>query len=139
MILRTNTRAVIYPEALNRPCTRAEHAVAVQAERDTRRFVPSASGKLRSSGKVYGNRIVWNTPYARLLYFGNVYADPKYKKAGFKVKQRPGEFVSRPGVRKKRTNRKLGINRGSAVWFTESKKRNLEKWVRLAEEAISRG
>ena len=32
MIIRTKMRAEVYPEVLTRKCTKAEHAVAIQAE-----------------------------------------------------------------------------------------------------------
>lgn len=138
MILRTSTKATVYPEALQRPCTKAEHAVAVQAERDSRRYIPASSGNLRSSGKVYGNTIVWNPPYARIVYFGHVYVDPKYKKGGF-VKKQTGEFRSRPGIKKVRTNRKFNIRRGTDGWFYEAKKKCVGKWMNIAKEVIERG
>ena len=83
MIIRTKFRAEVYPEVLTRKCTKAEHAVAVQAERDSRPYIPAASGRLRSSGRVYGTTIVWDRPYARRQYFGKVYVDPRRKIGGF--------------------------------------------------------
>ena len=56
MILRTSVKAVIQPEALHQQCTKAEHAVAVQAERDCRPFIPG-TGRLRNCGRVYGRTI----------------------------------------------------------------------------------
>ena len=84
MIRRTSVKAVIQPETLHQQCTKAEHAVAVQAERDCRAFIPG-TGRLRNCGRVYGRTITWDTPYARLQYFGKVYVDPVRKIAGFQT------------------------------------------------------
>lgn len=138
MILRTQIKATVNPDALSVPVRRAEHAVAVQAERDSRRYIPEASGKLRSSGKVRENVITWDTPYARLLYFGYVYVDPKYGKAGFNYPNL-GIMRSRKGVKKVKTGRKYNINRGNDQWFARAKKANLDKWLILAKEEIERG
>lgn len=138
MILRTQIKATINPEAISIPVRKAEHAVAVQAERDSRRYIPAASGKLRSSGKVSGNVITWDTPYAKLLYFGIVYVDPKYGKGGFEYPNL-GVMRSRKNVRKVSSGRQFNIRRGGDQWFTRAKKANLEKWVLLAKEEIERG
>lgn len=135
--VRTSVKAYIYPEALTATCTKAEHAMAVQAERDSRRYIPAASGKLRRSGRVYGNTIVWNPPYARVIYFGNVYVDPKYYKGGFPY--RKDMFRSRPGIKKISSGRKFNIRRGTDGWFYEAKKVYMKKWVQTAKGVIERG
>lgn len=138
MILRTQVKTTMRPEALTAPCRKAEHAVAVQAERDSRRFIPAASGKLRSSGKVSGNVITWDTSYARLLYFGYLFVDPKRGKGGFAYPNL-GIVRSRKGVKKVRSSRKFNIARGREQWFTAAKKANLAKWVQTAQGVIERG
>lgn len=138
MILRTSVRPVIYPENLDKQCSKAAHAVAIQAERDCRPYVPSKSGKLRTSGRVYGNTIVWNPPYARIIYFGTVYVDPKYQKGGFPYKKL-GIIRSRRGVKKVRSGRKFHINRGESGWFYDVKRKQIGRWAQLAQEVIERG
>ena len=137
MILRTTMRTVIYPENLRRSCTKAEHAVAVQAERDSRLYIPSASGRLRNSGKVYGNTIVWNTPYARMQYFGKVYVDPARRIAGFPTSDGWRSFAGRKKVRSERDFHHVGG--GGPQWFKRAKDAHLAEWVRLAQGVISRG
>lgn len=136
MIIKTTIRATVNPKALTRKCTRAEHAVAVQAERDSRPYIPSETGKLRSSGKVYGNTIVWNVPYAREMYFGHLHVDPKRKIAGFPV---PGGWRSFRGQKKIRSTRKFHYKSGGDQWFTKAKKAKIGSWLQLAQGVISRG
>lgn len=136
MIIKTSVKAVIQPETLHQRCTKAEHAVAVRAERDSRPYIPSETGKLRSSGKVYGNTIVWNLPYAREMYFGHLYVDQKRKIAGFPV---PGGWRSFRGQKKIRSTRKFHYKSGGDQWFTKAKKAKIGSWLQLAQGVISRG
>lgn len=137
MIVQSTVKAKVYPEMLHRACTKAEHAVAIQAERDSRRYIPAASGRLRSSGKVYGRVIVWDQPYARVIYFGNVYVDPKYRKGGFPYPKQ-GIVRSRRGVQKVSSGRKFNIENGGPAWFYEAKKANIGRWYQRAGEVITR-
>lgn len=138
MIIRTTVKCVVYPEEFHRKCTRAEHALAIRAEKDTRPYVPKASGRLVNSAVVRGNIITWNTKYARLIYFGNVYVDPKYNKAGFKYPNL-GIIRSRKGVKKVAASpkRKFNLNNGEGMWFYFAKNKNLENWCRYATEVIT--
>lgn len=136
MIIKTTIRATVNPKALTRKCTRAEHAVAVQAERDSRPYIPSETGKLRSSGKVYGNTIVWNVPYAREMYFGHLHVDPDMKIAGFKTKQGWRSFS---GKKKIRSERKFHYKTGGDQWFTKAKRARLASWMKIAQGVIARG
>lgn len=129
MILRTITRAYINENALNAPCRKAEHAVAVQAERDCRRFIPSS--RIVTSGRVQGNVITWDTPFARILYFGKIYVDPIKKVGGFPVGQ--DKWVSRRGTTKIRSKRDFRLKKGTSMWFTKAKEANLRKWLVLSE------
>ena len=136
MILRTKVRTVIYPETLRSGCTKAAHAVAVQAERDSRPYIPSATGRLRSSGKVYGRTIVWNTPYARMQYFGKVYVDPVRHIAGFPTPSGWRSFAERKKIRSERNFHHAD---GGPLWFQRAKDAHLAAWVKLAQGVISRG
>lgn len=136
MILRTSVKAVIYPEYLNRQCGKAAHAVAVQAERDSRPYIPSATGRLRGSGRVYGSTIVWRLPYARIQYFSKIYVDPRRKIAGFLT---PGGWRSYAGRQKVRSERSFHHTNGGPQWFTRAKAVKLAQWVRLAQGVIERG
>ena len=108
----------------------------MQAERDCRPYIPSATGRLRSSGKVYGRTIVWDLPYARLQYFGKVHVDPVRKIAGFPV---AGGWRSFAGKKKIRSERNFHHAGGVPEWFKAAKKAHLESWVTLAQGVIARG
>lgn len=136
MILRTSVKAVVYPDALTRKCSAAERKVAIQAERDSRPYIPSSTGRLRGSGRVYGNTIVWDERYARLQYFGKVYVDPKRKIAGFLT---PDGWRSFAGQKKVRTTRNFHHTTGGPLWFSRAKREHLTDWVKLAQGVIARG
>ena len=136
MILKTKISTKINPEVLTRKCTRAEHAVAVQAERDSRPYIPSNTGRLRSSGKVYGNTIVWNLPYAREMYFGHLHVDPDRKIAGFLTKQGWRSYSQKKKIR---SERKFHYKTGGDQWFTKAKRANLPRWIKIAQRGINRG
>ena len=136
MILRTVVRSVIYPETLRQGCSKAAHAVAVQAERDCRPYIPRATGRLRGSGKVYGRTIVWDVPYARIQYFGKVYVDPVRHIAGFPTQAGWRSFA---GKKKIRSERNFHHANGVPLWFQRAKDAHLAEWVRLAQGVISRG
>lgn len=136
MILRTTVRATVNPKYLNQQCTKAEHAVAVQAERDCRPFIPGGSGRLRNSGRVYGRTIVWDRPYARMQYFGKVYVDPQRKIAGFPT---PDGWRSFRGRKKERSGRDFHHTSGGPQWFKRAKDVHLKSWLRLAQGVIERG
>lgn len=136
MILKTKISTKINPEVLTRKCTRAEHAVAVQAERDSRPYIPSNTGRLRSSGKVYGNTIVWNLPYAREMYFGHLHVDQDRKIAGFLTKQGWRSYSQKKKIR---SERKFHYKTGGDQWFTKAKRANLTRWMKIAQRGINRG
>ena len=128
--MRASVRVRLNPEVLKKTCTVAEHEVAVQAERDCRRYIPSRTGKLRSCGKVESNYIVWDMDYAKIQYFGHMLVDPVTKVAGFPIGD--GQFRSRRGVTKIRSNRKFAHANGGPMWFTKAKEANRAKWLAIA-------
>lgn len=108
---------------------RAEHAVAVQMEKDTRPFVPALTGSLMNRTRVDGNTIIYPGPYARFLYYGKVMVDPD-----------TGSPFAQKGAVKVVTDRNLVFNRSvnpqaQAHWFEASKAQNLEKWLRVYKKA----
>ena len=62
--------------AIAKACTRAEHVLAEQMEKDTQPFVPMLTGSLTQRTRVVGNDIIYPGPYARFLYYGKVMVDP---------------------------------------------------------------
>lgn len=140
MIIRTTVRPAVFPEDFHRKCSKAEHAVAVQAERDCRRFIPSK--RIVSSGKVKGQIITWDGPNTRLFYFGNVYENPQTHVAGYQTAD--GGWKSHRGRKVKRTtetptrHKKFQFQSGTEMWFYHAKKANIGRWIRVAEGVISR-
>lgn len=108
---------------------RAEHAVAVQMEKDTRPFVPALTGSLMNRTRVDGNVVIYPGPYARFLYYGKVMIDPD-----------TGSPFAQKGAVKVLTDKDLVFNKtvnpqAQAHWFEASKAQNLEKWMRVYRKA----
>lgn len=108
---------------------RAEHAVAVQMEKDTRPFVPALTGSLMNRTRVEGNVVIYPGPYARFLYYGKVMVDPD-----------TGSPFAQKGAVKVLTDKDLVFNKSvnpqaQAHWFEASKAQNLEKWMRVYRKA----
>lgn len=117
---------------------RAAHAIAVRISKDTEPFVPFLTGSLSERTRVVENMVIYPGPYARFLYRGKVWVDPKTKAAGFLTDD---GWKSRYGVKKIETDRKLVFtkafhSKAQAHWFEASKAQNLDKWVQTAGEAI---
>lgn len=119
-------------EAIAETCTRAEHVLAEQMEKDTQPFVPSsgAAAGLMNRTRVIGSSIVYPGPYARHLYFGKLMVDPE-----------TGSSWVRKGEHKVVTDRNLvfrtDVNpQAQAHWFEASKAQNLDKWVRAADKEV---
>ena len=111
-------------------CSKAEHTVALQAEKDTRPFVPALTTSLTTRTEVRGNIIIYPEPYARYLYLGKLMVDPE-----------TGSSWATEGVKKVRTDRNLVFNQtvhGQAQdhWFEASKAQNIDKWIRTAAKAV---
>lgn len=119
-------------EAIARACTRAEHVLAEQMEKDTQPFVPALTGSLTQRTRVVGNTVIYPGPYARFLYYGKVMVDPN-----------TGSTYAPKGGTKVVTDRDLVFNQimhpqAQAHWGEASKAQNLGKWARVAEKAVKK-
>lgn len=119
-------------EAVAKACTRAEHVLAEQMEKDTQPFVPALTGSLTQRTRVVGNTVIYPGPYARFLYYGKVMVDPN-----------TGSTYAPKGGTKVVTDRNLVFNKtmhpqAQAHWGEASKAQNLDKWVRVAEKAVKK-
>lgn len=117
-------------EALARRCTKAEHIVAIQIEKDTSPYTPALTGSLNQRTRVVGNSVVYPGPYARYLYYGKLMVDPD-----------TGSPWAQPGAVKVLTDRDLVFTQSvhpqaQAHWFEASKAQNLDKWRRVAAENV---
>ena len=119
-------------EAIAQACTKAEHAVALQVEKDTQPFVPALTGSLTQRTRVIGNEVIYPGPYARFLYYGKVMVDPA-----------TGSTYAPKGGTKVVIDRNLVFNKAmhsqaQSHWFEASKAQNLDKWVRVAKKAVEK-
>lgn len=119
-------------ETLAQACGKAEHALAVQVEKDTVPFVPALTGSLTERTRVVGNAIIYPGPYARFLYNGKVMVDPN-----------TGSTYAPKGGTKVLTDRNLVFTKtmhpqAQSHWFEASKAQNLDKWLRVAEKAVKK-
>nr|DAQ39170.1 MAG TPA: Minor capsid protein [Caudoviricetes sp.] len=119
-------------EAIAKACTRAEHVLAEQIEKDTQPFVPMLTGSLTQRTRVDGSAVIYPGPYARFLYYGKVMVDPN-----------TGRTYAPKGGTKVVTDRNLVFNQtmhpqAQAHWGEASKAQNLDKWVRVADKAVKK-
>lgn len=121
-----------FAEQLAQAATKAEHAVALQAQKDTSPYVPFRNGVLDRETKVVGNTIIYRGPYARFLYYGKVMIYPP-----------TGSTFAPAGERKVVTDRNLVFTKdfhpdAQAFWFEASKAQNMDKWQRVAQKAVEK-
>lgn len=118
--------------AIAKACTRAEHVLAEQMEKDTQPFVPMLTGSLTQRTRVVDNTVIYPGPDARFLYYGKVMVDPN-----------TGSTYAPKGGTKVVTDRDLVFNQimhpqAQAHWGEASKAQNLGKWARVAERAVKK-
>ena len=120
-------------EMIAQACSKAEHALAVQVQKDTSPFVPFLTGSLDQRTQVVGDSIIYPGPYARFLYYGKVMIDPE-----------TGSTYAPKGGTKVLTDKNLvfntsGHSQAQSHWFEASKAENLDKWIRVADKAVKNG
>jgi hypothetical protein len=119
-------------EAIAKACTRAEHVLAEQIEKDNQPFVPAFTESITQRTRVDGSAVIYPGPYARFLYYGKVMVDPN-----------TGSTYAPKGGTKIVTDRNLVFNQtvhpqAQAHWCEASKAQNLGKWARVAEKAVKK-
>lgn len=133
-------------EAIAKACSRAEHALAIQVEKDTSPYVPFLTGSLDQRTRVSGDTIIYPGPYARYLYYGKVMVDSQTGKgpAHYVDKKGNEQIRFRKGAVLRATDKNLvfktsGHAHAQAYWFEASKAENLKKWIRVADKAVKNG
>ena len=111
---------------------KAQHAVAIQAQKDTSPYVPALTGSLDQRTRVEENQIIYPGPYARYLYYGKLMVDPT-----------TGSSYAPKGATKVLTDKNLVFNKSMHSqaqdhWFEASKAENMDKWLRVAGKAVKR-
>lgn len=119
-------------KAIAKACTRAEHVLAEQIEKDNQPFVPAFTESITQRTRVDGSAVIYPGPYARFLYYGKVMVDPN-----------TGSTYAPKGGTKVLTDRDLVFSKAvhpqaQSHWFEASKAQNLDKWVRVAEKAVKK-
>ena len=114
-------------------CSKAEHIVAIQVQKDTSPYVPFLNGSLDQRTQVVGDSVIYPGPYARFLYYGKVMVDPD-----------TGSTYAPKGGTKVLTDKNLVFKtehhgQAQSHWFEASKAENLEKWIRVADKAVKNG
>lgn len=117
----------------------AEHAVAIQAAKDTETYVPAMTKSLANRTQVKQNLIIYPGPYARYLYNGKVMVNAATGKGPANIPDVGYRFPK--GAKLKPTNRDLDIKKSvhknaQSHWFEASKGENLEKWKGIAKRAV---
>ena len=117
---------------LRNASNKAQHAVAIQAQKDTSPYVPALTGSLDQRTRVDENKIIYPGPYARYLYYGKLMVDPA-----------TGSSYAPKGATKVLTDKNLVFNKAmhsqaQAHWFEASKAENMDKWLRVAGKAVKR-
>ena len=117
---------------LRNASNKAQHAVAIQAQKDTSPYVPALTGSLDQRTRVDENQIIYPGPYARYLYYGKLMVDPA-----------TGSSYAPKGATKVLTDKSLVFNKAMHSqaqdhWFEASKAENMDKWLRVAGKAVKR-
>ena len=131
---------------IDRNLKEAQKELNLAVRKDTTPFVPkregSGGGTLRRSANfpegVYGGVLEYNTPYAHLLYVGQVYGP------NIPIKDSEGNvtgWFSPPGQAKHPTGKKIQYHEPgtSDHWFEKAKERHGDKWLRLVREEARKG
>ena len=117
---------------LRNASNKAQHAVAIQAQKDTSPYVPALNGELDRKTKVEENLIIYPGPQSRYLYNGKLMVDPA-----------TGSSYAPKGTTKVLTDKNLVFNKSMHSqaqdhWFEASKAENMDKWLRVAGKAVKR-
>lgn len=110
-------------------------------------YVPKRNSILKNSAQVSneGDAIIYNTPYARYMWYGKVMVDPKTQKACMVfTDKKTGNvvFYSRPNVKKVVTDRDIRYHGGGlrgSKWVERCWIDNKDKICKSLEEFIANG
>ena len=105
---------------------RMQRAFVNAVNRDTAKYVPHDTGILESSSQIIDdNKIKWDRPYARYVWYGKLMVEPS------------GSAWARRGEKKRLTNTDLQYNtsinpKAGPFWFERAKKDNINNWIKEA-------
>ncbi|VMW00136.1 putative minor capsid protein [Streptococcus pneumoniae] len=104
---------------------KGQFAIANQAMLDMKRFVPKRKGELRASGHVRQGSIIYETPYARLHYYG------KKRKGFFSEKQRRFFFANKEKLLSQRPTPGTGPR-----WDKKASALYAKNWAEVGAKAM---
>lgn len=121
---------------LNGQTNRARKLLKSEIVKDTEKFVPMSSGYLKNSIaqslQANDDFIIYNTPYARFLYYG-------YLMIG-RVTHRPW---ARRGETKIKTGKRLNFGKvhpmACSHWFERSKALYKDNWMKIVKRVYRNG
>lgn len=95
--------------------------------KDTDPYVPmrdrGLKGSITPSVVSSGSKIIYAEPYAKFLYEGKVMVG--------RITRRPW---AKKGETKETINKDLTYSHGGSRWFDNSKKKNINKWVKIVKK-----
>lgn len=83
---------------------RTQKLLTAECARYMDKYVPMDTGILKNTRIIGTNSVTYNTPYARMMYYGKVMVDPKTGAAGFLTDK---GWRSRKGVEKIESSREF--------------------------------
>ena len=109
--IKVNFNANAVANKIDNAIDKAQHALDQQVLKDSNFFIPFDTGELMRSSlrhsKIGEGLIVWNTPYARRLYY-----NPQY-------------------------NFSKDVNPNArGLWFEEAKALHYDEWVKIAQQTF---
>ena len=110
-----------------------DELLATQVANDTSKYTPAVTGNLNKQTRVEGRFVIYNTPYARMLYYGK-----------FMVDAVTGEGPPyRLGATLKATDRDLKFDKSmnakaTALWVDASMRDNIDRWERVMKRGMKR-
>lgn len=99
-------------------------------------YVPHDTDSLRNKVKIRPKEIEHYMPYARFIYRGVLFVDPKFHVGGF-TNNGGIDWFSRRGVKKEETKRSLRMRNGTRLWDEKAKQekkdlllaQSMQKWI----------
>ena len=89
------------------PNGRVQKYFTVRCAAEMDRYVPFQSGMLKNTRTIGSDSVKYNSPHARMMYYGKVMVDPKTGAAGFLTAE---GWRSRKGVKKIVSTRDFNYN-----------------------------
>lgn len=134
-VVKANLTFTFNKDKLKKKLARAQEFLAQRIKKDTEEYVPAKSGRLYQTAYIRNNntQIVYDTPYARYQYAGNLMID-----GNGRTWVRRGEH--KPIVTFRKLNHSKAIHpKATYEWFEKAKADKKEKWIKEIKELVNNG